>query len=208
MSASISSRLDLDLAWRRVKLDLKNNRVFVTYPYLIEWIEADLGGWLHTIAKELDGNGGYAPRSCVTCFVPKEGWLVRPGAVLDLQDAIVYAAILGAFHKGIWSVIGWSQGNPDIYSQLQQSPNRPAWVRSGVRSWREFQEKSLVTLASDVHYVVFTDISAFYENIDLEYLNSILLQAGVDPGITTAPWQVLESMGTTTCEGDSAGIYQ
>ena len=180
MSASISSRLDLDLAWRRVKLDLKNNRGFVTYPYLIEWIEADLRGWLSTIAEELDSGTGYAPRSCVTCYAPKEGWLVRPGAVLDLKDEVVYTAILGAFHEQIWTVIGWSQGNPDISCQLRQAPNKIDWVYSGFRPWREFQKKSLAALASDVRYVVFTDISAFYENIDLAYLNSILLQAGVD----------------------------
>ena len=180
MPDSISSRLDLRLAWRRVKLDLKNSRGFVSYPYLVGWIEADLNGWLDTIAKELDSSGGYAPRSCVICYAPKEGWLVRPGAVLDLKDEVVYTAILGAFHEQIWAAIGWSQGSADISCQLQQSPEKPAWIRSGLRPWREFQEKSLAALENDVSDVLFTDISGFYENIDLQYLSYVLRQAEVD----------------------------
>lgn len=181
MSDSISSRLHLDLAWRRVKLDLKNNRGFVTYPYVIDWIEEDLGGWFDTIREELDSSTGYAPRSCLTCYQPKENWLVRPGAVLDLKDEVVYTAILGAFHKQVWSVIGWSQGNPDTSQPLQQAPDKAAWVRSRFGSWREFGEKSLAALESDVSDVLFTDISGFYENIDLQHLSSILQQARVDP---------------------------
>ena len=181
MSASISSRLKLELAWRRLKLDRDKGRGFVTYPYLIEWLEADLGGWLDTIAKELDSKEGYVPRGCVTCYAPKDGWLVRPGAVLDLKDEVVYTAILGAFHEQIWTEIGWSQGSTDISCQLQQSPATRAWVHSGVRQWRKFEEKSLTALESDVSDVLFTDVSGFYENIDLVQLASDLRQVGVDP---------------------------
>jgi hypothetical protein len=125
-----TANLNLQLAWQRVKLD-RPHRTFVARPHLISWIESDLDSWIQSLADKL--RAGYTPHDCVTCYEPKGNWMVRPGAVLDINDEIVLNSALGSFHQQIWSGIGWSQGDPDIAYQFQRSTTRPEWIRSGCR---------------------------------------------------------------------------
>ncbi|SRR6266480_50283 len=118
----VPDREDLDLAWARAKLD-RPDRCFVTYPYLLTWVETDLKGWLDRLQTRIDG--GYSPSACQVCYEPKPKWMVRPGAVIELNDEIMFNAILGHFHPQIWNTIGWSQGDPDVANQFQKSPLGP-----------------------------------------------------------------------------------
>jgi reverse transcriptase-like protein len=172
----LPSRSDLDLAWVRAKLD-RPERCFVTYPFLLMWIETDLKRWLDRLQTRIDG--GYSPSACQICYEPKPKWMVRPGAVMELKDEIVFNAILGHFHAEIWNAIDWSQGDPDVANQFQKNAVGPSWVHSDFRVWNEWREKSLHKLNEDVQFVVFADIAAFYENIDLQRLRSDLLAAGL-----------------------------
>src|SRR5262245_13075291 len=101
--------LDLHLAWRRLKQD-RPDRNFVTHPYVLDLIESDLDGWLGGIQSRLER--GYTPGDCEVLYAPKPNWMVRPGAVLQLEDEVVLNAILGYSHKAIWAGIGWAQGQP------------------------------------------------------------------------------------------------
>ena len=171
------SALDLELAWKRAKLD-RPNRSFTTHPYLLSWIESDLDGWLQAIRVSL--GRGYSPHDCAVCDVPKGNWMVRPGSVIDPRDEVVVNAILGRFHDELWRVLGNFQGDPDIAYQFQRSPAQADWVRSGFRISKQWRERSLKKLTKATRYVVFTDISGFYENIDLPRLNSDLRSVGID----------------------------
>lgn len=174
---SVAKNLDLALAWRRVKLD-RPARCFITHPYLFSWIESDLRGWLDGIRQKLAAT--YSPHDCLICRVPKGNWMVRPGSVLDVEDELVYNAILGNFHREIWKAIGWSQGDPDVAYHFQKSPTKPEWIESGFLVWEQWRTKSLAKLKKGIQFVVFADISAFYENIDLSRLSSDLRALGLD----------------------------
>src|SRR2546425_107402 len=98
------------MAWRRLKLD-RPDRSFVIHPFLFTWVEVDLEGCLRGVASKVAG--GYTPKDAFTYYVPKGDWMVRPAAVLDLEDELVFIAILGSFYPKLWSALKWSQGDPD-----------------------------------------------------------------------------------------------
>ena len=171
MTSSPLSKLSLELAWKRVKLD-RPKRCFVTHHSVFDWIEPDLSGWFQTIDSELEQ--GYAPQDCLPCNRPKGNWMVRPGAILDLKDETVLNAILGSCYSRVFETLRWSQGTCDLAYQLTGKSNEPDWIRSGFLVWKEWREKSLSKLASNIKFVLFTDIAGFYDNIDLNKLQSEL----------------------------------
>jgi hypothetical protein len=171
MPSSFLSRASLELAWKRMKLD-RPRRCFVTHPYVFDWIAPDLLEWFQIIEDELDQ--GYAPQDCLPCNRPKGNWMVRPGAILDLKDEVVLNAILGSGYKKIFEGLRWSQGACDLAYQLTGKNDEPEWIRSGFLVWREWREKSLSKLSSQVKFVLVTDIAGFYENIELSRLQSDL----------------------------------
>ncbi len=163
---------ELDLAWRRAKADA-GDRGFVSHPYLIDWIEHDRGSWITHLNQKLAA--GYSPHSALTCLAPKPGWMLRPGAVLTPDDEVIYNLLVGRMTPQIWQHLKWSQGKNDISYQLQpQSTSTVRWVRRGAGIWREWREKSVAQLTPQISHVVETDISGFYENIDINRLLSDL----------------------------------
>jgi hypothetical protein len=82
MSDDLANLLDLRVAWRRVKSDLKH-RVFITRPYELAVIESDLDGWLSEV-DALVRSGRYHPGPMIISEVPKGGGLIRPGSHLAL----------------------------------------------------------------------------------------------------------------------------
>jgi hypothetical protein len=94
------------------------DRVFYTHPHLFEWIQIDLKGWFSSVEQRL--RDGYAPNTSLTCAIPKPGWLVRPGTVLDEQDELVLNALVGAMLTKCHDLLKPFQGDPDIAFQLQE----------------------------------------------------------------------------------------
>jgi hypothetical protein len=170
MDSSIVDELDLRLAWQRMKGD-RPDRTFYTHPRLIEWIELDLDGWFATAKKRLVE--GYQPQTPRTCFAPKPGWLVRPGTVLDEQDELVFNALVGSFYGEAYKLLAASQGDPDAAFRVQSDATKKEWVQPISRAWDEWRTKSLEKLEAS-QFVVLADIAGFYENIDLQRLNSDL----------------------------------
>jgi len=176
MTASLQvDTTELHLAWRRMLLD-RPDRVFVSHPASIEWIKGALDDWLSHAQQHLAA--GYLPRTSRLCLVPKAGDLLRPGSILDLEDELVYNLLVGRMLAHIAEFLQPLQGDPDVAYQLQPDPSLPRWVLSGYRIWRQWREKSLTKLTGDSAYVLFTDLSGFYDNIDLPRLFSDLRSLG------------------------------
>lgn len=173
------SDFDLHLAWRRLKQD-RPLRSFVQHPYAVTWIDRNLDEWLVGISARLQQ--GYVADQSAICQQPKGGPLVRPGSVLSLADETLFNALIGCSHAQIYSVIGWSQGDPDVAHQLNARPDDVRWVKGGFRAWKEFADKSLKLLNTDVQFVAVADIAGFYENIDLDRVSSDLAACGVEEG--------------------------
>lgn len=160
---AIAESLDFATAWKRMKAD-RPDRVFTTHPYLFHVIEVDLEGWFDTVRERV--NTTFRPSESVVHDVPKPNWLVRPAHVITLEDELVYSALLGAFQGAIWEKLKWSQGNPDIAYRLTAPSKSPTWMQSGFTVWEDWRVKSLAAVTSEVFFVLTTDITGFYENID------------------------------------------
>jgi hypothetical protein len=177
MSLELADALNFELAWSRLMFD-RPERSFVAHPYLLDLIELNLPNWLDAIRRRVIE--GYIPSSCVTVPSPKGNWQVRPGASLALEDEIVFNALVGRYLGNVGRELQPTQGDPDIAYQLATGTNRREWVRRGFSVWRQFREKSSQRLAGGAAYVLFADISAFYENVDLPRLASDMRRIGTD----------------------------
>jgi hypothetical protein len=166
---------DLQLAWRRLKSDWKD-RCFINHPFLLQLIELDSDGWLNDLNNSI--GGGYNPSPATVCYEPKPGWLLRPGCALRPNDELVYTAIVGSLLPKIEPALRWAQGNPDVSYMIQRNYSSVEWVKSGFLAWDNFRRKSLIA-ARRSEFVVYIDISAFYENIDIGRLISDLKGLGV-----------------------------
>jgi hypothetical protein len=170
VGSSTLDDLDLHLAWQRMKGD-RPGRAFYTHPRLIEWIELDLDAWFELVRKRL--LTGYVAQKPLTCLVPKPGWLVRPGTVLNVQDELVFNALVGSLYGEAYKRLGGFQGDPDVAYQLQSKENKKEWLKTGFLTAAEWRAKSLDKLRPS-QFVVLADIAGFYENIDLQRLRSDL----------------------------------
>ena len=91
---------------------------------------------------------------------------------------------------------------PVSYSSLLR--HEPGFVLAS-DSGGKFEEKSLAALKNDVSDVLFTDISGFYENIDLQHLANTLRQAGVDTELLSLLSNCLNRWSHPRAKGISQG---
>lgn len=201
MDSSGIGKLDLQLAWQRMKGD-RPHRAFYTHPRLIEWIELDLDGWFTSLTERL--SDGYVPHTSLTCSVPKPGWLVRPGTLLDEQDELVLNALIGSLYSKAYELLGTFQGDPDVAYQLETDGAKKEWLQTGFRIWTEWRTKSLQKLKTS-QFVVLADIAGFYENIDLQRLSSDLKPLFSSPDLLSLLMSLLNKWAQPRAKGIPQG---
>ena len=181
MSDKLAELLNLELAWKRVKLDIPG-RVFTRNPFEVKLIEYDLVGCLNDLNGRIRDDT-YNPKPANICDVPKGGWLVRPGSILSVEDRIAYYACLGACLPNIYETLEWSQGVVDFSYEISNEFENIKWLRSQFRSWTKFRTMSIEKIETGISHVITTDISNYYENVNIKTLTSDLKNAGVDDNI-------------------------
>lgn len=177
MSQEFADSLDLELAWARLKFD-RPDRCFLSHPFLLELIDLDLPSWLAQINRRIVD--GYVPSTSLTVQAPKGNWQVRPGAYLRLEDEVLFNAIIGRHLLSVEADLRNLQGDPDVAYQLPRGARRREWLRRGFPVWREWREKSKRRIERGARFVLFADIAAFYENIDLSRLASDVRRLNFD----------------------------
>jgi hypothetical protein len=195
-------KLDLDLAWRRVKNDLQTGRVFVHTPYELQLVEGEQAEWLGQLQEKIAR--GYRPHSAVVADIPKGNGAVRPAALLCLEDRIVYAATVGAMLPSIGAGLRWSQGTVDFSYRLSESPRRVEWSISAFLGWSAFRNASIDRIDGGAAHAVLTDITGFYENIELDVLFSDLRSLGCDASVV----QLLQTCLYRWCSVSGRGLPQ
>jgi hypothetical protein len=138
-------KLDLDLAWRRVRADLQAGRTFVHSPLEIELIDAAKDDWIGQLQEKIAI--GYRPHSAVLADIPKGNGAVRPGALLTVEDRVVYSAAVGSILPAINAGLGWSQGRVDFSYRLSEEPRRVEWFTNTFNSWSAFRKASIDRIA-------------------------------------------------------------
>jgi hypothetical protein len=180
MAMPLGEKLDLPLAWRRVKSDLEA-RVFVRPPLEVELVEAAEREWIDELKNKIET--GYTPHSAVIAEIPKGNGAVRPAALLHLEDRVVYSATVGALLEPIYAGLQWSQGKVDFSYRLSGQARRVDWFTNPFNSWTAFRQSSIQRIEKGAAHAVLTDITGFYENVDCEVLFSDLRQLGCDPEV-------------------------
>lgn len=164
--------LDLSLAWRRSVRDLEKRRAFVRHPFLDSLIDSDIERWLGDLG-DLITSGRFAPSPCATVSVPKPYGHVRPGSVLQIQDQVVYNALVQALRPQLAQHIATPTASDYSY-RLRSSAASVEWFESWFRHARALDRDSIADIDSGCTWVVVADIAGYYENIDLSTLRSDL----------------------------------
>jgi hypothetical protein len=198
-----ATKKELLLAWKRFRRDMKDRHLTV-HPDLAAWIESDLDHWLDDLVAELAA--GYTPRPSRFTAVPKAGNLIRPGTILEVEDAVVYNFLVGRLIPAAIDHFRSWQEQPDTAYPLTANPDSVDWTDTGFLVWRKWRQRSLTALGtSGVEYVVVTDITGFYENIDLQRLGSDVRALGAENELVDLLQRCLRNWALPRNEGIPQG---
>jgi len=171
MSEALAARLDLDLAWRRVKHDITEDRVFVRHPYLVDLIEVNLNEWLEQLREKV-ANGEFQPSALRVCDVPKPKGAVRPGGDLGLADQVIYSALVSDARPQIQAALCWGNPLSDFAYRLREDPREVPWFENFFKNWKAMTNYSLKCIEDGYSHVVVADVAGYYEQVDIYTLRS------------------------------------
>ena len=203
MSKKLAELLDLELAWQRIKLDIPDC-VFTRNPFEVRLLEGDLSGYLNNLNRQIR-NDEYHPKPMYICNVPKGNGLVRPGPILSIEDRIIYYACLGACVSNIYETLRWPQEMVDFSYPISNEFENVKWLKNRFIGWKKFRTVSLKKLETDISHVIMTDISIYYENINIMTLMSDLSGALVDDDIIKLLSKCLNRWAQSTGRGIPQG---
>lgn len=171
--------VDIILAWNRVKKDLKDKH-FISPLFLPDILEVDLAKWLTELKDKIETKS-FQPHPMEVVEIPKGKGLIRPGSLLSIDDNIVYSALVQECYLKVLAQIEWAQNTVDFaYIVTKENATSNIWYKSQLFGWNSFREKSLEKIKEGYQYVIVTDLTGFYDNIDISILISDLKSNGVD----------------------------
>ena len=139
----------------------------------------------------------YQPSSLLSFEVPKSPYSSRPGSYLQIDDRIVYQALVG----GIASLLDNHLEPRDVVFGFRVAKNpRSRLIEHNVNRWLDMR-KTLRSKRSEFSYLVQTDLVGYFEHIDHRMLKTDLESLGVKKPITDllarllAPWQTSPGHG-------------
>ena len=168
--------MKLELAWKRHAADLKQ-MAFVKAPYEIEIYENSIEEICGELQEKLE-DGSFSPKRSEVVDIPKAGSHIRPGSVLDTNDGIVYHALVTQLAPLVQERMLWSASNSRFSYILCEDQTRKRWFVDEMKGWMNFARKSIEFIDQGYTYVLFADVSAFFENISLKRLASDLTDIG------------------------------
>jgi len=196
-----ADELDLDLAWRKTKRDFGHYmNSFVSTPYVIDILDRRQDQWLANLRERLaDENdvvetedSQYEPRATRIIDVPKSQYHLRPASVLYIEDAVVYSALMLMLYDDIRESISWSAGSrrfSHILYEDKTEDNR--WQTFERDHWQDMEDEK-IRLAQEYDYVLETDVSGFYENIDIERAISVIREMTSQTAVAMELWELLD----------------
>lgn len=162
----------LRLALKRMLADAHNDLV----PDLIDYRDYRpiAGNWVRDLLKRLRS---YQPKTPKVMDVPKSPYLSRPGAILDIEDRLLFQAIANRIAPAVEKampprnvVYGFRVGR-DKYSR---------WMfGTPIGGWLAFRERARALRKSGFEFMVVTDLTAFFEHIEHDLVLADLERIGV-----------------------------
>lgn len=191
--------MEFKIVWDRLTYDLKYG-LFLSHPYEQTLIERNRGDWQKKIMTAIEGES-YVPHNAFYCNVPKKGGLIRPGSHLEISDHFYYLYLLSHAYQFIFNELKWSQGKKDFAYVLTGNVDQAAWLQNQFDCWLNYRTRSIELLNEGFPYVITTDITGYYENIDHSILYSDLRAVGVPDKIALAikaclkKWAIVQGKG-------------
>jgi hypothetical protein len=212
----------LKIGWHLAQLDSRDD--FVEDPLRHADFASQLDLRLRYIIEQLT-SGRYRPRNVLDVDIPKSALTVRPGSVLPIEEATILHAIVYLIAPRLDSLL-----SPSVYSyrlhekwKARVSRGRSMFVddelelpflkRATIKrfdpmeswyiAWPEFDaaRKSAVSRRHFTH-VTKTDISAYFENIDLRMLEDLLKQRlRFEPKLLALLFRILGAWTRDTAAG-------
>jgi len=169
----LSSRLNLELAWKRVRSDQYNDIV----PDILQLrdVDYDRANTLARVGKRLDK--GYEPSELLTIDVPKRGYTLRLGSNMVPEDRIVYQAVVDF-------ISGKIEEPPKecVFSyRLDKSSTSRSMFRFWRKSWLEWRKEMRRVYKLGYRCLLRTDIAAYFEHIDHRILRNEILNGQIGP---------------------------
>lgn len=155
---------DTTRAVRIVTADVKDNN-FVQFAYEQEVFESNSTAIVQAVNEQLTSDN-YTPTYSQQVEVPKGNGAVRPGSIITIKDQIAYTLLLESIYPDLHSEIAGTQAVTDFGYQLYPASDSQKWFRDWFVSWDSWKDDSLSKISQGYQFVVMTDITGFYENID------------------------------------------
>lgn len=166
----LTKELDLELAWNRHKKDIKDLS-FADHPYEINIIDFNFNDWIKELKQELQN---YHPSRAEIVNIPKKNHHLRPGSILSPEDSTVFHAIILKEINKIRDKLLWSANKYRFSNILKEDQSTVVWFVDEFKGWNNFRLNSLKYIDDGYEWVVFADISAYFENMSIDRLISDL----------------------------------
>jgi len=180
----LSQHLNLERAWRRVWRD--RNTDFILPPFIYLVVRSNPEGILASLAAELE-SGQYRPSGIRVLEIPKPNHTTRPASILDIKDRILYQALVDT----VADVAAASLLSEPIAFGFRVNPDRDSDQFLLPGGFSEFRERAASEYAAGFQFALESDISAYFECIDEQVLQEILLGHNVDGSVVTTLTRML-----------------
>ena len=180
----------LKRAWHLARDDSRTDFMFDSFRF--SDFGSHLDEYLHSISQSLQ-NQSYHPRPLLTIDIPKSSLSVRPGSMLSIEDKIVLFAIACLIAPPLDKKLP-----PTVYSwRVKDKPRKlfddheilkfPFLKRRTIKkridfvepwygAWPQFIKEVEIKYENEgYHFMVVSDIVAYFENIDLNLLRDLLI---------------------------------
>lgn len=191
--------LDLKTGLSRARHDVVRERVFVTNPFELSIIDVAEAEWIEELSQRVAA-GTSIPGPIQICDVPKPGHCVRPGAILRIDDAAVYAALGYEVQNAVYDKMQASTRHDYAYTMLPPKEGSQLF-ESYYLGWKRFSADSIANIDSGASVVVTADIAGYYEHIDLAILMSDLLSLGVANDVVSLLSKILNTWSQPSGRG-------
>lgn len=154
----LSTILNLELAWKRVKNDQYNDLL----PDILQLMDVDydIGATLNNIRERI--KKGYQPSAALHIDVPKRTYTLRPACTMVPEDRILYQALIDFVSRKIEE----PPYEACFSYRLNKNPNGSQMFQFWRDRWLEMRKKMRETFANGYCCLLKTDIAAYFEQID------------------------------------------
>jgi hypothetical protein len=198
----IIDELDFEVAFRHLKYDAQYD--FIQMPVELAIFERFSDENI-ALLKDAVRQGTYSISGLRKIWVPKKNFFLRPGSIPILEDRLIFQALVDSVAPNLEKLLPpFKQGvvfsarlNSSLSGDSMFLPLRDLWISFKKRAIQFCKEPG-------VTHVLATDISSYFQNIDLGLLVSLLTSAGIRPSYVRA----LEEIIKKWANGRSRGLPQ